>query len=152
MLRRDRESDQDFEADESFFLRISKEHIGESGKLNAGCIRFLDQSCNRSKYAEPEDVLIGEPGNKKSRLWLFDGVARFPVSEMPGPLPVDDPICEIRIVHVPLGWNYAHSELRTYKGGVLVRKKANSKRDKRARDDFRLLVRDLADMLIQPLQ
>ena len=110
MFRRNRPIDENFDLEEELYYRCQAQHVDEQ-RLLPGAIRFPNFSVNRSKYSEPEDVLI--PSYQD---W---GIATFRVGNLPEPELTDDTTeYEWRVVHDPLEDNYAHSEVRTFKNSV----------------------------------
>lgn len=110
MLRRDRPVDDNFDLEEELYYRCQARHV-DGQRLLPEAIRFPNFSVNRSKYSEPEDVLI--PSYQD---W---GIATFRVRDLPEPESTDEKTeYEWRVVHDPLEDNYAHSEIRTFKNGV----------------------------------
>ena len=110
LRRRGRAEDPDFSASESLYMRVKEEQILSKGGLSNLEIRFPCQSVNRSKYSEPEDVLIGY--NDRGF-----GVAAFNVGDIPDPYYEGSVEYRLKMSHVPWEENFAHSELQTFKRG-----------------------------------
>jgi hypothetical protein len=107
MFRRDRPVDENFDVAEALYYRCQAQHV-DGHQLLPEAIRFPNFSVNRSKYSEPEDVLIPSYHN-----W---GIATFGVRDLPEPESTDEKTeYEWQVVHDPLEDNYAHSEVRTFK-------------------------------------
>ncbi len=110
MYRQGRPEDPVFAPDEWLYMRAAREHI-DTGRLLPAAISFTEQSVNRSKYSEPEWVLIPR--------YHHCGIGAFLVRDIPANLASPASVSyAFRPVHVPLEDNYAHSEVRTFRGGV----------------------------------
>lgn len=120
------------------------------GRLDASLIRFPDQSVNRQKYSKPQDVLLPEAGNEKSKEWIYWGVFNFPVhTVLPSIEASGEVICTFRVEHDPVEHNYAHSEIRAYRQGQrIVDKKLISKEH---RKQYRLAIMDKVVIVTEPL-
>lgn len=109
MFRQDRPVDSEFSPTEDLYHRCLARHVVDK-RLLPEAIRFPNFSVNRSKYSEPEDVLIPQYSQ-----W---GVATFQVKDLPPQRSTDtNTTYTWQVVHDPLEENYAHSEVRTYKNG-----------------------------------
>lgn len=107
-----------FRTGECLYIRCVKEDI-EDGRLLPARIAYNNASNNRSKFSKPWDVIFDHLGH---------GIIRLRVSDIPVGLPIEQPnpkrpidIHDFRPVHVPLPENYAHSEIRVYRGDDQVR-------------------------------
>lgn len=76
MFRRDRPADENFDRAEKLYYRCQDQHV-YGQRLLPQAIRFPNFSVNRSKYSEPEDVLI--PSYQD---W---GISTFSVGDLPEP-------------------------------------------------------------------
>jgi hypothetical protein len=111
MFRKDRPVDIEFDPSEDLYYRCRVEHVA-GDRLLPQAIRFPDFSVNRSKYSEPEDVLIPAYSN-----W---GISAFKVGDLPPEQQTDSttPVYSWQVVHDPIEDNYSHSEVRSYKNGT----------------------------------
>ena len=112
-LKRDgRSADPNFAPGERLFQRVDRDDVAKLGARPSSLqIRFPTQSVNREKYSKPEWVLLPD--------WLHMGVIAFKVEDVPPSLTPEGGIpLEFRVEHVPEEENYAHSEIRTYRGDV----------------------------------
>ncbi len=110
MYRAGRPVDPDFADDELLYNRCRAVHVAEQRLLPEG-IKFPDWSVNRSKYSEPDDVLLPSYSD-----W---GIVEFKVDSVPKKLiSPGEVVFEFKVEHDPVEDNYSHSEVRTYKGGV----------------------------------
>ena len=104
--------DPHFDEDEELYIRFPP---GPAQRLRDVDIRFPDQSADRSKYSDPQDV--------RNPDWHTWGVAAIVVADVPEPYRTDDgPTYEMKVVHWPLRDHVAHTELRVHKDGVFKRK------------------------------
>lgn len=119
-----RQPDPIFDAGEFLYVRCKDDQV-DGLQLKPAAIKFPNWSTNRSKYSEPEDVLLPSFSD-----WR---VAKFKVGHIPKSLqegqskvfsfrPVHDP------VHAPLNpedppENYAHTEVRAFKDGGVFNEK-----------------------------
>jgi hypothetical protein len=133
-----------------------QQNLDDAGRLGVAAIRFPDQSVNRQKYGKPLDVLVPLPrklaGSGRSREWLYHGVAAFPVGCVPAYLEDSrgEVICDFRVEHDPLEYNYAHAEIRAFiKGERLPDKKGVSPSD---RKKFRMMVFEQVTVVVKPLK
>jgi hypothetical protein len=110
MYRRDRPIDPDFQPTEFLYVRCRAEDI-EGEHLSPLSVKFPDWSVNREKCGQPQDVLISR--------WPTWGIAAFQVRDVPPSLTsVGNVTYNFRVEHVPDEDNYAHSEIRTYRGPI----------------------------------
>lgn len=109
MYQSGRDEDQYFKNDENLYRRCCPEDvIGD--RLVVGAIKFPDWSVNREKYSQPSDVLFP---------YFHDccGIATFKVEDVPSKLESNTgTLFRFQVVHCPEYDNYAHSEVRTFKG------------------------------------
>lgn len=113
MYRRWRPVVSGFQADEFLYRRHRREDA-PNGIILPAALAFpkknenTGQSVNRSGYSKPEDALWG-PTKKLNGMGVFE----FPVSCIPGELvcPTTTRRFAFKPKHVPLGNNYAHSEI-----------------------------------------
>jgi len=109
LRRQGRPVDPHFHPTERLFLRVAQANLAADGILLPAAIRFPDFSVNREKYSEPHDVILFDP---------TAGIACFKVEDIPSDLSSEHGPChQFLVEHVPEDDNYAHSEVRTYRGG-----------------------------------
>lgn len=111
MYRKGRPVDPVFLDDECLYIRVS--YLDHHNKPNLTCIRFTEQSANRSKYSKPEWVLL--PDMKD---W---GIISIKVKDVRINIKSASGIdfnCDA--THQPNEDNYSHSEIRTYKSGKYI--------------------------------
>ncbi|MFB2969202.1 hypothetical protein ACE1CD_09545 [Aerosakkonema sp. BLCC-F183] len=114
MYRAGRPVDPDFSPEEKLYFRYKEMEIVEGRVMPTG-IRFPDFSVNRSKYSEPEDVLIPSYGEY--------GILTFKVKDIPAPERTNETtLYEWKAVHEPTEDNYSHSEVQTFKNGMYTKK------------------------------
>ena len=127
LLKGNRQPEQRFAPDERLFHRFNK-MMKENKHLYPSSIRFPDFSVNREKLSLPEDVLLHE--YPKYLKW---GIVSFKVKDIPEPIAADNRTeYEFKVVHDPIDFNYAHSEVRTYKNGSYSQNMKISKLVKKA--------------------
>lgn len=103
-------------------------------------IKFPDWSVNRSKYSEPDDVLIPS--------YLDWGIAEFQVESVPKKM--ESPgnvVFEFKVEHDPVDDNYSHSEVRTYKEGTHHK---NIDVNKTVKKQFRQMLSDRTRLIRSP--
>src|SRR3954447_12309055 len=134
MYRRGRPLDPVFEPNEDLYYRISVQ--GGVGEHPEGVdIRIPEDSVNRGKYSEPDDVLYPS--------YFSLGIATFKVSAIPSPkIFTDDQGItreySLKVEHDPYEDNYAHSEVRAFREDVRVQH--SSKIPKTIKSVFRQLM------------
>lgn len=109
LYRNGRSVDSVFAPEERLYLRFPREsydHIN-CGLLPSAIRSPVDQSVNRGKYSDPADVLLPH--------WPDWGIALLEVRDVPKELQ-STITYRIRVEHDPLEDNYAHTEIRAYKG------------------------------------
>lgn len=120
-----RKRDDEFEQNEVLYLRFKKTHFDSSSRFPILAVRFPDCSVNRSKYSEPEDVLLPN--------WLDYGIAQVMASDIPTSIPEDETVT-FTVKHDPVGpghdyfatqgfENYAHAEIRAYRDNIHLKSK-----------------------------
>ena len=113
MRRKARPVDPNFSPDEDLYIRFQNL---DGEKINPLDIRYPDQSVNRSKYSQPEWVLL-----PKFEDW---GYGAFEVRDVPPSITSETNVTHyLAVEHVPLDENYSHSEVRSYKNGKRVKQK-----------------------------
>lgn len=141
MLRNGRGIDSGFKPWHLLFHRCKKDDV-EGNRLLPASISYRNTSCNWSKYSRPCDVIFDKPG------W---GIAMFFVRHLPTNLPSirDDKMKEFsyRPGHEPEDLNYSHSEIKTYKEGVLMDKPNPSEA---AKKEFRTLMSNRSFIILDP--
>jgi len=139
MYRNGRAPDPDFTQEERLYIRFERL---TGGKIEVTDIICPNQSVNRSKYSEPEWVLLTECMSFAN--W---GYGYFEVGEILDHLISPGGIYfYFRIVHDPLDTNYSHSEIRAYR---------DQHRQQRARNinnrttnlEFRIHIRNITKIL-----
>lgn len=156
-LINNRPLDENFEEDESLYIRFSASEYNVTGtnRLPVGAIKFPDCSVNRGKYSQPSDVLIPN--------WIFHGIAEIKVKDIPKTLKSEDKNArqfEFKVEHDPIDINhkyyskqlfenYAHSEIRVYENGI-HQKKDESKLPKTINKRYRTLISERAIIEILP--
>ena len=63
----------------------------------------------------------------------------------------DRVICDFRVEHEPLEYNYAHSEIRVYRQGERITEATRKKIPKVERKRFRLAIMEEAEIVVDPL-
>jgi len=107
MFRRDRPVDPNFDPSEHLFFRIPPDAVVVG--VDPVDIRFPEFSVNRGKFGYYWYLLY-------PKFFEF-GVVEFLVSDIPTPLQSEGGVeYAFRPEHVPDDDNYAHSEVRTFKG------------------------------------
>lgn len=156
MYSRGRSADSEFSPSEILCFRLTAKNLDDAGGLRLAAIRFPDQSVNRQKYGKPFDVLVPQPRKLdrvgRSKEWLYYGVAAFPVGCVPAYLKDrrDRVICDFRVEHDPLDYNYAHTEIRAFvEGRRLSEKKGVSRSD---RKKFRMRILGQVTVVVKPLR
>lgn len=124
MRRNDRPVDPVFEPDEELYMRVHQSSLnGDHVEISAIRIRIPGQSFNRSKYSEPECVLLPS--------YQGFGIGSLKCGDIPRRgIQVNDSIeYGFAPKHDPLEDNYSHTELHSYKvknGEVVSRIKSSS--------------------------
>lgn len=117
MVKGDRGIDIRFLGEDFLFHRCTTEDmLGD--RLNPARIRYDRTSCNWSRYSKPWDVIFDYPQQ---------GIVRFIVRHLPKQLPSQKPDKNAKEysflpLHAPEELNYAHCEIRTFKGSELQEK------------------------------
>lgn len=107
MLKRDRGLDNEFEPEELLFIRLRSDQVDDKQVIVATFPSFPNPSSNRSRYSEPEDVLMP--------IYLDWGIIQFHVGDIPRSVQKGDGVrVEIRPVHAPEVINYAHTEIAAF--------------------------------------
>src|SRR5437016_13046447 len=115
MMTMGRPDDQDFAEDELLFRRFRPEDF-DGGEVAPEAFELPDMSVNREKYGPPTWLLLEEGCER----W---GVASFRVHDIPRERPVLHAgivVYLLRPEHVPLRYNYPHSEVRIYRDRVRI--------------------------------
>jgi hypothetical protein len=105
MFANGRKAVQDFAAKEQLYMRYNAEQM-EGDHLAPAAIK-TKQSVNRSRFSEPGDAVFGE-----HRFYAEGGVMQISVEDVPEAIEGEQG-SKFRFFprHVPLNWNYAHSEV-----------------------------------------
>jgi hypothetical protein len=156
MYSHGRFADAGFSPFEILYFRFTARNLDDAGGFRLAAIRFPDQSVNRQKYGKPFDVLVPQPRKLdrggRSKEWLYCGVAAFPVGCVPDYLEdgKGQVICDFRVEHDPLDYNYAHAEIRAFvEGKRLSGKKGVSRSD---RKKFRMKIFEQVTVVVKPLR
>lgn len=107
-----------FAPEELLYRRCTKDEV-EGDHLEPTAISFKGWSVNRGSLSEPEDVLIPDDDAVDDN---YDGwgIAYFEVRDVPLSLETEGSnVFTFKPVHVPKPENYSHSEIRTFRNGVL---------------------------------
>lgn len=143
MGRQGRPIDSEFLPDELLYLRCANSSLDpiDNQRLFPDQIKFYpDQSVNRGKYSEPEDVL--HPN------YLDFGIARFQVQHVPLELSSDGEVnYQWTIEHQPEELNYAHSEIWTHKNRQHI---TDPKLPTGIKKQFRQILSERAEVIKQP--
>jgi hypothetical protein len=148
MYRNGRAVDPGFLDTEQLFFRCKRDAILDTDRIKPAAVHFPDQSVNREKYSRCTDVLIPD-GSPRSKDWLFWGVARIFVRDVPpettssGRVPF-----RFTIEHDPEEDNYSHSELRVYKNNQRERDK--NKINQQVKKEYRTKLALAARVLVRP--
>lgn len=109
MLRNNREADQDFAPKEGLFIRFKSFNEEELIPFE---IKSVNQSLNRSKHGcQPEWILLTCYKNEGYGVFKVRDVPPYKISQ--GGIRYD-----FKVEHVPLDFNYCHSEIHVYKDGT----------------------------------
>ena len=113
MMTKDRPPDPVFKEDELLFRRFSPDAPGRTSGL-PDALELPDLSVNREKYGPPEWLLLDEA-------FAGWGVLAFRVGDIPKEL-LDKGINVYTFAprHVPLKYNYPHSEVWAFRDGVHI--------------------------------
>ena len=114
--------DAHFVKTEYLYRRVPLDYWADAGDdLDVNAVELPDMSCGRSKYGHPEWLRLDVRDNG---VYIFRdgwGVIGFQIGDVP-PERWDDGILRFTfsIVHEPDEWNYPHSEIRAFDGGVRI--------------------------------
>lgn len=150
MFRRNRGPDNWFSPRDHLYRRCTREDV-EGDRLIPARIQYENVSVNWSRYSKPWDVVFEHPG---------EGIVRFVVRDLPEELPKELPPAAkegkkqppvkvhcFRPAHQPLEYNYAHSEIWTFKEGERITKVSLPVTVKK---EFRQIMSDRSLILHQP--
>jgi hypothetical protein len=126
-----------FTPEEMLYRRIEPNALPISQVTMIRIIPFPDCSVNRSKYSQPQDVLLPD--------YLNWGVLGFAVQYVPKELSASESYSRFDVVHCPLSDNYAHSEIRSYKTGTELKEPS-----KTIKMLFRDEIRKNARVILEP--
>jgi hypothetical protein len=120
MMTMDREPDLEFLDDELLFRRVSPENL-DGNEVSIGAFELPDMSVIREKYGRPGFLLLDD----EFKSW---GVVAFRVRDIApnrviwhGPL-----VYTLEPRHVPLKYNYPHSEEWVFHDGVHICRSAKN--------------------------
>src|SRR5437867_2558855 len=108
MMTRGRPKDPAFRDDETLYRRFRPDDL-DGRRISPDAVELPDMSVNRSKYGPPDWLLLGEE-------FLGWGVFGFTVGDIP-PQMVDKGVVVYTFApeHVPLKYNYPHSEVWAFR-------------------------------------
>jgi hypothetical protein len=139
LLPKGRPIDTVFDPGEHLYRRLRALDVDPDGRIEPTSLESPDFSVNRSKYSEPEDVILPHPSC---------GIASFTVVDVPEPFRSAENIEYLfSLEHDPLEDNYAHSEIRSYKNRQRL---APRKPPKSVRTRFRLALASRMEVLRSP--
>lgn len=118
LLANRRKADPQFDPDETLYRRCPQTHV-DNGKVNPAAIEFPDYSVNRGRYSEPGDVLLEKSDGFVAVSCEVRDVPLIVPPEFKGDSSFE---WTWAVMHEPLKYNFAHSEVRTYRDGVHSRK------------------------------
>src|SRR5258708_39342136 len=120
MMTNARQPDPVFGDDEFLFRRFSPENL-DGAEVSVAAFELPDMSVLREKYGQPRFLLLDDE-------FVDWGVVGFRVRDIPpnreiwhGPLAY-----ALEPRHVPLRYNYPHSEVWVYRDGVHICQSANN--------------------------
>ena len=120
MMTNARPPDPVFADDELLFRRFSRENL-DGGEVSIAAFELPDMSVIRAKYGQPRFLLLDE----QFKEW---GVVAFRVRDIPpnrailhGPL-----VYTLEPRHVPLKYNYPHSEVWIFHEGAHICREASN--------------------------
>jgi hypothetical protein len=115
MMTRDREPDQIFADDEVLYRRFPPDHF-DGGEIVPEAFELPDMSVNRQKYGPAHWLLLDDD-------FAGWGVGAFRVED----IPPDESLIHAGVIvyllrpeHVPLKYNYPHTEVRIYHEEVRI--------------------------------
>lgn len=127
MFMNQRKLDNNFSENESLYFRCMKESVDQEKQIiKPASVPYPNQSVNREKYSKLKDVLLPNL-DKKSKKWIFWGVAKISVKDLPKKQEIQhNPKAAkitfvFKVEHDPESDNYGHSEIRVYKNNILDR-------------------------------
>lgn len=135
----DRNVDNSFNEQEKLYRRFDQEGKKEDwltdGKKTASIFKLRDDSYNRSKYSNPEDVLTDNLGNRYEGWGILSlNVHQITGFKSPVNLNGENYEIELTVSHAPERCNYAHAEV----SGCIDNKKI----DKRKKS-VKVVIRDV---------
>lgn len=143
MLRNGRGVDNSHGPEDHLYRRCVKEDV-EGDRLLAARIKYDDTSVNWSKYSKPWDVIFDYPGQ---------GIARWTVKDLPKNLPQEIPpgtkkveLHDFNPSHMPLCYNYSHSEIHVYRNGQRIQRLSSNL----AKKEFRTIMSERSSILFSP--
>jgi hypothetical protein len=108
MMQHDKPVDDIFHADEQMYRRVPHEYWDDH-HVNLDAVELPDMSVNRGKYSLPRWIRLTSPE------FCDWGVIGFQVKEIPAEMQhLGVHIFRFRPKHVPLKYNYPHSEVRAF--------------------------------------
>lgn len=89
-------------------------------------------------------------GSEHSHDWVYWGVARITVDDLPDGISTDGNVTyDFTVEHDPIVDNYGHAELRVYKGG---RRESNSKKiNQQVKKKYRTILALKTSVIVNPL-
>jgi hypothetical protein len=143
MMIRERKPDLHFENDEILFRRFTPDDV-DGSRVAVEAIELPDMSVNRSKYGPPAWLLLEEGFDS----W---GVFAFRVGDIPPELlHLGKFVYNFEPRHVPLRYNYPHSEVWAFLDGTHIDLKNEELLDPDAHQRWRQLLIWKTWIVIQP--
>ena len=143
MMTLDRQPDPVFANDEDLYRRIDSNDL-EGGRVSLDAVELPDMSVNRSKYGPPEWARRQD----EFRSW---GVFAFQVQDIPAELlHLGTILFTFGPQHVPLKYNYPHSEIWAFKNGEHIDLRKRSDLDPDLHLRWRQILVWKCRMVLQP--
>lgn len=131
-----------FLPEEELFIRFKQ--IDGSGNVAISEIRYVDQSGNRSKYcSRPSYILLPNYDN-----WGYGAISIKDILDIPEIINTKSGAtnsCEV--AHMPLTYNYSHSEIWTFRNGGRT---TNNNKNKKIAALFRIEICQKINILKNP--
>lgn len=161
MHQGDRGEDYFGDQTELLFRRCPAEYIKESG-VDEAAVKEHNLSVLRSHFAEPDDArwdsrVWCEANGRVPQVYPEQYVIEIPVAAVPAQKEVrmaDAAVYRFRTIHVPQRDNYAHSEIRIFKGEKWVRRSGDLKsvEAKKARKYLQAVLAEAARVRLRPYE
>jgi hypothetical protein len=106
-----RTRDNEIPSDEALYRSVAKDEVDEHGAL-AAAVEMPACSFNRSKYSEPEEVIVASRPTQ-------NGILEITPAELPPPVPrTSGEPYEFFAADDPIAANQAHCEVRIRRTGI----------------------------------